>query len=86
MAGEFVRTPKRGATLGRYKQRAKLPWFEMVLGINSTVAVVASIQSGHWFAAPFAALFACGYWYVSYHVIVEQLGAREEVPRLLTSA
>lgn len=86
MAGEFVRTPKRGSVLGRYKQRAKLPWIEMILGANSTATIVAAVNTGHYFAAPFAALFACGYWYVSYHVIVEQLGSREEVPRLLTSA
>jgi cellulose synthase/poly-beta-1,6-N-acetylglucosamine synthase-like glycosyltransferase len=85
MAGEFVRTPKRGTTLGRYKQRAKLPWIEMVLAVHSMAAVGAAIESGHYFAAPFTALFACGYLYVAYHVIVEQLGTREEVPRLLTS-
>jgi cellulose synthase/poly-beta-1,6-N-acetylglucosamine synthase-like glycosyltransferase len=86
MAGEFVRTPKRGSMLGRYRQRAKLPWTEMVLGLHSTAAVVAAVETGHYFAAPFTVLFAVGYWYVAYHVIVEQLGTREEVPRLLTSA
>jgi hypothetical protein len=86
MAGEFVRTPKRGTTIGRYKQRAKLPWIEMALALHSLGAVVAAVHSGHYFAAPFTALFACGYLYVSYHVIVEQLGTREEVPRLLTSS
>jgi cellulose synthase/poly-beta-1,6-N-acetylglucosamine synthase-like glycosyltransferase len=86
MAGEFVRTPKRGTALGRYKQRAKLPWIEIVLAAHSTGAVVAAIHSGHYLAAPFTVLFACGYWYVAYHVIVEQLGNREEVPRLLTSS
>lgn len=86
MAGEFVRTPKRGTTLGRYRQRAKLPWIEMALAVHSMIAAVAAVQTGHYFAAPFTVLFALGYLYVSYHVIVEQLGAREEVPRLLTSS
>jgi cellulose synthase/poly-beta-1,6-N-acetylglucosamine synthase-like glycosyltransferase len=85
MSGEFVRTPKRGTAIGRYRQRAKLPWVEMLLGAVSTASIVASIHSGHYFATPFTLLFAAGYWYVAYHVIVEQLGTREEVPRLVTS-
>jgi hypothetical protein len=86
MAGEFVRTPKRGSGLTRYRQRTKLPWAEMVLGTISVCSVVASIHTGHWFATPFTALFASGYWYVAYHTLVEQLQSRQEVPRLLTSA
>src|SRR5690606_634713 len=68
MAGEFVRTPKRGTSVGRYRQRAKLPWIEILLGVHSSLAVVAAIESGHYFAAPFTVLFAAGYWYVAYHV------------------
>lgn len=85
MAGEFVRTPKRGETVGRYRQRVRLPWTELVLAAISTCSVVASIQTAHWFATPFTFLFASGYWYVATFLLIEQLGQREEIPRLVTS-
>jgi cellulose synthase/poly-beta-1,6-N-acetylglucosamine synthase-like glycosyltransferase len=85
MAGEFVRTPKRGETVGRYRQRVKLPWTELGLAAISSCSVVASIQTEHWFATPFTFLFASGYWYVSSLLLAEQLGQREELPRLVTS-
>lgn len=86
MAGEFVRTPKRGSGNTRYRQRTKLPWAEMVLGVVSSVSVIAAVQTGHYFATPFTLLFASGYWYVAYHTLVEQLQSRQEVPRLVTSS
>jgi hypothetical protein len=74
MAGEFVRTPKRGTMLGRYRQGAKLPLAEMALALVNAASIVAAIGTGHWFAAPFAALFMLGYGYVATLVIYEQLG------------
>jgi hypothetical protein len=74
MAGEFVRTPKRGTTNGRYRQRAKLPLAEMALALVNAASIVAAIETRHWFAAPFAALFMLGYGYVAVLVIYEQLG------------
>ena len=74
MAGEFVRTPKRGRLLGRYRARADLPLTEMGLGLISAVSTVASVQTGHWFATPFALLFTCGYGYVAVLVMQEQSG------------
>jgi hypothetical protein len=79
MAGEFVRTPKRGTTLGRYRQGASLPLGEIALGLVSYASVVASITTGHWFAAPFALLFALGYTYVAYRVMYEQYAERAAV-------
>lgn len=78
MAGEFVRTPKRGITLGRYRQTAQLPLGEMVLSAVSAASVVASVQTGHWFAAPFALLFMGGYGYVAMLVILEQADRRRD--------
>ncbi|HEY4106405.1 MAG TPA: glycosyltransferase, partial [Polyangiaceae bacterium] len=65
MAGEFVRTPKRGEQRGRYRQYAKLPLVELALALVCLASVIASIQTGHYIAAPFAALFMCGYGYVA---------------------
>ncbi|MBN2193157.1 MAG: glycosyltransferase [Polyangiaceae bacterium] len=76
MAGEFVRTPKKGNLAGRYWQAAQLPWIEMVLSAVSLTTVVAAFQHGHFFAGPFAALFAAGYGYVAYLVIAEQSARR----------
>jgi cellulose synthase/poly-beta-1,6-N-acetylglucosamine synthase-like glycosyltransferase len=80
MAGEFVRTPKRGAlssapggTKSRYRAHASLPLIELALGALSVVSVVASVQTGHWFATPFALLFTFGYGYVALLVASEQL-------------
>jgi len=86
MAGEFVRTPKRGDGTPRYRQRARLPWAELVLCMISSCSVVVSVQTGHWFATPFTLMFACGYAYVAFHLVAEQIATRQEVPRLLTSA
>ncbi|HEY2406009.1 MAG TPA: glycosyltransferase [Polyangiaceae bacterium] len=84
MAGEFVRTPKRGEQLGRYRQGAKLPFAEMALAAICAASVAASIQTGHYFATPFAALFMAGYAYVATLVLQEQFGrveqARASVP------
>ncbi len=76
MAGEFVRTPKRGAAAGRYWQYARLPMAEMGLCLVSLASVVASLETQHWFAAPFAFLFMMGYGYVAWLVGSEQLGQR----------
>lgn len=76
MAGEFVRTPKRGVVAGRYWQVAHLPRTEMGLALFSAGSVVASVQTGHWFALPFATLFMVGYGLVAFRVIAEQVGQR----------
>jgi hypothetical protein len=76
MAGEFVRTPKKGTTAGRYRQHAELPTLEIALALLSTLSVVASLHTGHWFAAPFATLFAVGYSYVAALVMSEQAAMR----------
>jgi len=78
MAGEFVRTPKKGAIGGqqRYHARSDLPIIEILLGLVSLAAVVASVETGHYFATPFAMLFTFGYGYVASLVISEQLAGR----------
>jgi hypothetical protein len=82
MAGEFVRTPKRGEAAGRYRQVAKLPLIEMGLSVLCATSVVAAIETGHWFAAPFASLFTLGYGYVSFQMIRDQVftGRTASVP------
>lgn len=77
LAGEFVRTPKRGSIRGRYRQAAKLPLGEMFLAVVSAASVAASIETGHWFATPFATLFCAGHSYVALRVITEQLAGRQ---------
>jgi len=84
MAGEFVRTPKKGLREGRYRARANLPLTEMGLSLLSVVSVVVSVQTGHYFATPFALLFAFGYGYVAALVIAEQVRRRREVVDGLT--
>ncbi|HXN30586.1 MAG TPA: glycosyltransferase [Polyangiaceae bacterium] len=77
MSGEFVRTPKKGASLGRYRAAADLPVVEIALFLVSVASTVASIETGHWFATPFAMLFAFGYGYVAFFVTSEELGRRK---------
>lgn len=79
MAGEFVRTPKAGqaATGGqRYRARADLPMIEIALCLVSVASTVASLETGHWFATPFALLFTAGYAYVAALVASEQFARR----------
>jgi cellulose synthase/poly-beta-1,6-N-acetylglucosamine synthase-like glycosyltransferase len=82
MAGEFVRTPKRGEAAGRYRQVANLPLVEMGLSLLCATSVIAAFETGHWFAAPFAMLFTVGYGYVSLLMVREQLfaGRPSQVP------
>jgi cellulose synthase/poly-beta-1,6-N-acetylglucosamine synthase-like glycosyltransferase len=77
MAGEFVRTPKKGTTQGRYSATADLPMIEIALCLVSGASTVASIETGHWFASPFAMLFTFGYGYVAFFVASEQLTRRK---------
>ncbi|AKT36010.1 glycosyltransferase [Chondromyces crocatus] len=79
MAGEFVRTPKHGDNKGRYKVRTDLPLVETLLALISFTAVVASIETGHYVATPFAVLFTFGYGYVAVLVAQEQTARRREV-------
>ncbi len=76
MAGEFVRTPKRGESAGRYRQVAKLPFMETALALLSATSVLAAIETQHWFAAPFALLFTFGYAYVAGTLLREQMFQR----------
>jgi hypothetical protein len=77
MSGEFGRTPKPGAAHShRYRARADIPTAELVLCLLSFGSVIASLQTGHWFATPFAMLFTIGYGYVATLVGTEQLARR----------
>ena len=76
MAGEFVRTPKKGVAQGRYRARADLPLIEIGLCMVSLASTVASLETGHWFATPFAMLFTFGYGYVATLVATEEMARR----------
>jgi glycosyl transferase family 2 len=80
MAGEFVRTPKNGGNNRlRYRAAADLPLVEIALCLFSFASVVASIETGHWFATPFAMMFMGGYGYVAGLVVTEQASRRRAV-------
>jgi cellulose synthase/poly-beta-1,6-N-acetylglucosamine synthase-like glycosyltransferase len=76
MAGEFVRTPKKGVAQGRYRARADLPMVEIALCLVSLASTVASLETRHWFATPFAMLFTFGYGYVATLVASEEMARR----------
>jgi cellulose synthase/poly-beta-1,6-N-acetylglucosamine synthase-like glycosyltransferase len=80
MSGEFVRTPKKGMLQGRYRAAADLPLTETALCLISGASTTASIESGHWFATPFALIFTFGYGYVAFFVALEQLARRKAQP------
>ncbi len=81
MSGEFVRTPKKGMLQGRYRAAADLPITESALCLISGASTTASLESGHWFATPFAMLFTLGYGYVAFFVALEQLARRKAQPQ-----
>ncbi len=87
MSGEFVRTPKKGDSSGiRYRTRADLPMTEVGLCLLSLASVVASIETGHWFATPFAGIFTFGYGYVATLVAMEQFARRRATQALSQGA
>ena len=74
MAGEFVRTPKKGSSSGRYRVSvADFPFFEPLLCLIAIGAFIASMEYGHYFATPFALLFACGYGTMAAALFREQI-------------
>jgi cellulose synthase/poly-beta-1,6-N-acetylglucosamine synthase-like glycosyltransferase len=77
MAGEFVRTPKKGSKAGRYKaNQFDMPVWEPLLFAVAMSDMIASLATGHYFATPFAALFACGYGAMSFAMVADQLERR----------
>jgi glycosyltransferase involved in cell wall biosynthesis len=86
MSGEFVRTPKKGMLQGRYRAAADLPITESALCLISGASTTASLESGHWFATPFAMLFTFGYGYVAFFVALEQLARRKAQPEAAAAA
>jgi cellulose synthase/poly-beta-1,6-N-acetylglucosamine synthase-like glycosyltransferase len=85
MAGEFVRTPKKGSREGRYRAMASLPLLEVALALMSMVSVIASIETRHYFATPFAMLFTYGYGYVALLVASEQAVRWREARTILAA-
>jgi cellulose synthase/poly-beta-1,6-N-acetylglucosamine synthase-like glycosyltransferase len=74
MAGEFVRTPKKGATgVVRYRTSLTVPLVESLLCVISFASAVASVRTGHYVATPFAALFTGGYGYMAGKMLLEQI-------------
>jgi cellulose synthase/poly-beta-1,6-N-acetylglucosamine synthase-like glycosyltransferase len=63
VAGEFVRTPKKGSMgAKRYAVgSAPFPRAELLLGAVSSASVVGCLLCHHYFALPFALMFAVGY-------------------------
>jgi cellulose synthase/poly-beta-1,6-N-acetylglucosamine synthase-like glycosyltransferase len=87
MSGEFVRTPKHGEMhSNRYRARADIPTVELALCLMSFCSVIASLQTGHWFATPFAGLFTIGYGYVATLVGTEQMARRRAARTAPTQA
>jgi cellulose synthase/poly-beta-1,6-N-acetylglucosamine synthase-like glycosyltransferase len=90
MAGEFVRTPKNGTGVSRgaprYRAAADLPLVEIGLALLSAASTLESLETGHWFATPFALLFTLGYGYVAFFVASEQLARRRAPHSAATSA
>ncbi|PKN50077.1 MAG: glycosyltransferase [Deltaproteobacteria bacterium HGW-Deltaproteobacteria-20] len=82
MAGEFIRTPKKGTLAGRYSSYSSLPLSEMALCLVSLASVFVAIETDHWIAMPFASLFAFGYGYVATLVVREQSARRRAAERL----
>ena len=53
---------------------------------RASMRIIASVQTGHYFASPFALLFTVGYAYVAVLLVREQAARRREAPRAATLA
>jgi cellulose synthase/poly-beta-1,6-N-acetylglucosamine synthase-like glycosyltransferase len=81
MAGEFVRTPKKGSTgLARYRSSLTVPLAESLLCLVSLASTAASVRTGHYVATPFAALFTAGYGYMAGKMLLEQIERARVAP------
>ncbi len=64
----FVRTPKSGGVTGQGKYRAEVSvttWLEFGLALVFAGLTVTTVEEGDWLSAPFMALFALGFAFVS---------------------
>jgi hypothetical protein len=69
---EFVRTPKHGVaarserwTAKRYRAaKSLIPYFELLMGLYFTFAMVLAIRGQHFMSIPFLMLFLVGFFYV----------------------
>lgn len=91
MAGEFVRTPKKGfgkaACGGSHASRQGLPWIEMGLALIASGSIVTSLMFRHYFATPFAVMFTTGYASMAVSLIKQRLAASQvERKRSIASA
>jgi cellulose synthase/poly-beta-1,6-N-acetylglucosamine synthase-like glycosyltransferase len=81
MAGEFVRTPKKGFSAGGRARYAAsgvpLPWCEAILGAISSASVVAALVFRHYFALPFAVMFAAGYGHMTVSLLRARYGSAD---------
>jgi len=59
---------------------------EIALCLVSFASTVASLETGHWFATPFAMLFTFGYGYVASLVASEQFARRRAAAAAVTAA
>ncbi|MGB8294427.1 MAG: glycosyltransferase [Polyangia bacterium] len=78
MAGQFVRTPKKGfGASGKSDSgmATPLPWIEVVLCLVSASSIATSLMFRHYFATPFAVMFTTGYGYMALALIRERLAS-----------
>ncbi|MFN7955824.1 MAG: cellulose synthase family protein [bacterium] len=86
LAGEraaFERTPKYGASAGRWRQaayrvRERVPWVELALAVSSAVSVALAVVTGTWLALPFVSMLCFGYGYTAWRLLWD--GRREPEP------
>jgi len=79
----FVRTPKAGASGGRQNYRSATSvtmWLEVILAVIYTGITINAAWQGAWISVPFLALFAIGFYFVSWPSVRRRLGRTERVP------
>ena len=83
MAGRVRADAEEGDRPGALpRARPTCPLIEIALCLVSLASTVASLETGHWFATPFAMLFTFGYGYVATLVAAEQMARRGAVAQL----
>jgi len=78
----FVRTPKAGASGGRQNYRSAKSvtmWLEVLLAVIYTGITIDAALDGSWISVPFLALFAIGFYFVSWPSVRRSLVRTEMV-------
>ena len=85
--GEFVRTPKQGASRKRryVSRKSAIPWIELAIGLYCAISLASYLATGRYVIGSFLAVYAFSFFGVGVWSLMEHRGQSETTPTAGTS-